>query len=134
MSDNATPWIDDPYAAAYPETLPFWEAAAQGRFVVKTCRNCERPHWYPRIVCPHCRSTDLEWREASGRGTVYSYSVMRRAETPYVVAYVRLDEGTTLLTNLVDCDPDSVRIGQAVSVRFRQAPDGRSMPVFAPAG
>ena len=133
MSENSTPWAKDPYAAAYPESLPFWQAAAHGRLLLKTCKSCERPHWYPRVVCPFCRSTELEWREASGRGTIYTCSVMRRVEQPYVLAYVRLAEGTTLLTNIVDCDPDSVRIGQEVQVRFRPAPEGRSMPVFAPA-
>jgi uncharacterized OB-fold protein len=123
----------DAYAAAYPETRPFWEAAAEGRLLVKACRACGRAHWYPKVVCPFCRSTDLEWRQASGRGTVYTYSVMRRVEVPYVLAYVTLEEGPTLMTNIVDCDVDAVRIGQAVQVRFRPAPQGRSVPVFAPA-
>jgi hypothetical protein len=122
----------DPYVAAYPETLPFWQAAAEGRLLLKFCRLCGRTHWYPRALCPHCHSADLEWREASGKGTVYSFTVVRRAEPPYVLALVRLDEGTTLLTNIVDCDPDSVRIGQRVALCFRPAREGRSMPYFRP--
>ena len=130
---NTIGFEQDAYAAAYPETRPFWEAAAEGRLLLKACRACGRAHWYPKVVCPFCHSDDLEWREASGRGTIYTYSVMRRVEVPYVLAYVTLEEGPTLMTNIVDCDVDSVRIGQAVQVRFRQAPQGRTVPVFAPA-
>ena len=130
---NTIGFEQDAYAAAYPETRPFWEAAVEGRLLVKACRACGRAHWYPKVVCPFCHSVDLEWREASGRGTIYTYSVMRRVEVPYVLAYVTLEEGPTLMTNIVDCDVDSVRIGQAVQVRFRQAPQGRTVPVFAPA-
>ena len=124
---------DDPYVAAYPETLPFWEAAAAGRLLLKFCRQCGRTHWYPRALCPHCHSSDLEWRESAGWGSVYSFTVVRRAEPPYVLAYVQLEEGPRLLTNIVDCDPDSVQIGQRVSVTFRPAAEGRAMPVFRPA-
>lgn len=130
---NTIGFEQDAYAAAYPETRPFWEAAAEGRLLLKACRACGRAHWYPKVVCPFCHSDDLEWREASGRGTIYTYSVMRRVEVPYVLAYVTLEEGPTLMTNIVDCDVDSVRIGQSVQVRFRQAPQGRTVPVFAPA-
>lgn len=135
MSETLTAggFESDPYALAYPETRPFWEAAAEGRLLLKACKACTRAHWYPKVVCPFCHSTDLEWRPASGRGTVYTYSVMRRVEVPYVLAYVTLDEGPTLLTNIVDCDVDSVRIGQSVQVGFRAAPQGRRVPVFAPA-
>jgi uncharacterized OB-fold protein len=122
----------DPFVAAYPETLPFWQAAAEGRFLLKHCRQCGRTHWYPRALCPHCHSSDLEWRESAGRGSVYSFTVVRRAEPPYVLGYVHLDEGPKLLTNIVDCDPDSVQIGQRVSVIFRPAPEGRPMPFFRP--
>lgn len=132
-STNTIGFELDAYAAAYPETRPFWEAAAEGRLLLKACRACGRAHWYPKVVCPFCHSVDLEWREASGRGTVYTYSVMRRVEVPYVLAYVTLEEGPTLMTNIVDCDVDSVRIGQAVQVRFRQAPQGRTVPIFVPA-
>ena len=130
---NTSGFEADAYASAYPETRPFWEAAAEGRLLLKACRACGRAHWFPKVVCPFCHAQDLEWREASGRGTVYTYSVMRRVETPYVVAYVKLEEGPTLLTNEVDCDVDSVRIGQPVQGRFRPAREGRSVPVFTPA-
>src|SRR5215472_6430412 len=62
-----------------PETKPFWDAAAQGRLLIKRCTACDEPHWYPRAICPFCGSERTEWMEASGHGTIYSYSVFRRA-------------------------------------------------------
>ncbi len=125
-------WHDDPYVRAYPESTPFWEAAAQGRLVLPRCRACGEHHWHPRAMCPLCGSADLEWTASAGRGTVYSYSIVRAKSGPYVLAYVRLDEGPVLLTNLVDCAHDDVRIDQRVHARFRATDEGRSVPVFAP--
>ncbi len=114
------------------DTKPFWEAAAEGRFLIKRCLACERVHWYPRTLCPFCFSERTEWQPASGRGVIYSYSVMRRATPPYVVAFVTLDEGPTMLTNIVACDPDSLCIGQKVSVVFRPTDGEFMVPVFEP--
>jgi uncharacterized OB-fold protein len=133
-SDVAKGFEQDPFAAAFPETRPFWEAAQQGRLMLPVCEDCGRAHWYPRALCPLCGGTRLRWTEASGRGTVYAFSPARRADPPYVLAYVTLDEGPTLMTNLVDVAPESLRIGQRVGVRFRPAPEGRAMPFFAPLG
>ncbi len=116
-----------------PETRPFWDAAADGRFLIRRCRACGEAHWYPRPACPFCDAGGTEWVEASGRGTVYAFSAMTRAPEPYVIAYVTLDEGPTLVTNIVDCDPDAVAVGQAVRVVFVAAEDGRAVPMFAPA-
>jgi hypothetical protein len=115
------------------ENRAFWEAANQGRYLVKKCRACGEAHYYPRAICPFCQSTDTEWAEGSGRGTVYTYSVMRRAPVPYAIAYVTLAEGPTVMTNLVDCDFDAIRIGQAVEVTFRKADNGQEIPMFKPA-
>jgi len=115
------------------ETQPFWEAAATGRLLVKRCTACGESHHYPRPLCPFCGSDRTEWREASGRGSVYSYSVMRRAPVPYALAYVTLDEGVTMMTNIVDCDLDAIRIGQAVRVVFKPTDDGPPVPMFTPA-
>lgn len=117
----------------YPETQKYWDAASEGRLLVKRCQDCGEHHHYPRAACPFCYSERTEWREASGRGTIYSYSVMRRAPVPYVIAYVTLAEGATMMTNIVDCDPDRVRIGQAVKVCFRPSQGGPPLPVFTPA-
>jgi uncharacterized OB-fold protein len=115
-----------------PETQVFWDAAKEGRFLTKHCRSCGRSHWYPRSHCPFCASPDTEWMEASGRGVIYSYSVMRRAKPTYVMAYVTLEEGPTMMTNLVDCDPDTLKIGDAVSVCFVQTAEKHALPMFRP--
>ena len=116
------------------ETERYWAAAKDGVLMIKTCNACGEAHYYPREICPHCGSTDTEWREASGKGTIYSYSVMRRAEIPYVIAYVTLDEGVTMMTNIVDADFDAIAIGKAVEVTFRETEGGMALPVFRLAG
>lgn len=115
-----------------PETGPYWEAAKAGRFLIKRCRACARFHWYPRAVCPHCMSGDTEWVEASGEGTIYSFSVMARATIPYAIAYVELAEGVRVMTNIVDYPFDAIRIGQPVRLRFAPTEGGGALPVFAP--
>ena len=116
-----------------PETKPFWEAAAQGRLLIKKCLTCGRVHFYPRAICPFCGSDKTEWVTASGRGTVYSYSVMRRVPVPYALAYVTLEEGVSMMTNIVDCDLDAIRIGQPVTVIFKPSEGGPPVPMFRPA-
>jgi len=116
-----------------PETKPFWDAAAEGRLLIKKCRSCGQVHYYPRAICPFCFADATEWLPASGRGTIYSYSVMRRVPVPYAIAYVTLEEGVTMLTNIEGCDLDTIRIGQAVKVVFRPTEGGPPVPMFTPA-
>jgi uncharacterized OB-fold protein len=115
-----------------PETRPFWDAAEEGRLLIKRCTACGRPHHYPRSICPFCWSDRTEWVAASGRGTIYSYSVMRRVPVPYAIAYVTLDEGITMMTNIIDCDLEGIRIGQPVRVVFRPTDGGPPVPMFTP--
>lgn len=112
------------------ETERYWAAAKDGVLLIKFCNACREAHYYPREICPHCGSADTEWREASGKGTIYSYSVMRRAATPYVIAYVTLDEDVTMMSNIVDADFDAIAIGKAVEVTFRKTEGGMALPVF----
>ena len=116
-----------------PESQPFWDAAAAGRLLLKRCEACGEPHYYPRPICPFCGSDATQWKDASGRGTIYSFSVMRRVPTPYAIAYVTLAEGPTMMTNIVDCDLDAIRIGQAVKVVFKPTDGGPPVPMFTPA-
>ena len=116
-----------------PETQPFWDAAADGRLMIKKCAGCGQVHYYPRALCPFCGSDRTEWLRASGRGTIYSYSVMRRVPVPYALAYVTLEEGVTMMTNIVDGDLDRIRIGLPVKVVFRPTEGGPPVPMFAPA-
>src|SRR5271155_3839893 len=101
------------------ESEAFFNATREGRFMIPVCTACSKAHWYPRAICPFCPSDKVEWREASGKGTIYTFSYMRRVKEPYVIAHVTLAEGPTMLTNIVDCDADDVRIGQAVTVVFQ---------------
>ena len=116
-----------------PETQPYWDAAAQGRLVIRKCGSCGKLHHYPRTVCPFCFADATEWQAASGRGTIYAFSIMRRAEVPYAIAYVTLDEGVTMLTNLVDCEFNGLHIGQPVRVVFKPTAGGPPLPMFTPA-
>jgi uncharacterized OB-fold protein len=124
-----------------PEVKQFWDATAEGRLLLPRCVECAAVIWYPRPFCPQCASTRVEWIEASGHGTVYSFTVNRRgvADLPayrdagvYVLAYVELDEGPRVMTNVVDCDPDGVRIGQRVEVVFHDTGQGTALPRFRP--
>ena len=91
-SAETTPWENDFFAAAYPEVMEFWSAAAQGKLLLPTCQSCNKAHWYPRAFCPLCGSTELQWTEASGLGKIYAFSPARRAKPVYTLAYVTLDE------------------------------------------
>jgi len=123
-----------PAPAVNPEIRPYFDAAAQGRLLVKRCADCGRHHHYPRAICPHCFSERTEWHEAKGTGTVHTYSVLRRGvPVPYCIAYVTLDEGVSMMTNIVDCDLDAVRIGQPVRVVFKPTDGGPPVPMFTPA-
>ncbi len=113
------------------ETQRFWDAAAEGQLLIKRCTACHEPHYYPRAICPFCFSSETVWEQAAGTGSIYSVSVMRRgADAPYALAYVTLDEGPSMLTNIVDCDYDALTIGQRVRVRFVPTDGGPPVPMF----
>ncbi|WP_349604828.1 OB-fold domain-containing protein [Cupriavidus sp. DF5525] len=127
-----TPYTPTPFKAPaeHPDNTEFWAAAREGRLLVRHCDSCGKPHWYPRTLCPFCLGT-THWKQASGRGTIYSYSVTRRAgPMPFCMAYVKLDEGVTMMTQIVDCDLDTVRIGQQVLLRFAPSDGGAPLPTF----
>jgi len=112
----------------------YYEAAGQGKLLVKKCADCGEVHHYPRGICPFCFSDKVSWQEAKGTGTIYTYSVTRRAgPVVYCIAYVTLDEGVSMMTNIVDCDLDTVRCGQKVKVTFKKSEGGTSIPMFTPA-
>jgi len=115
------------------ESKAFFEAARAGKFVIPICTACGKAHWYPRAICPFCAGEKVEWRPASGKGTIYTFSVMRRVSEPYAIAHVTLAEGPTMLTNIVDCDFDKLRVGQAVAVVFQDSENGQPVPMFTPA-
>lgn len=111
------------------EAAPQWRSTG-GKLAVQKCVPCDKAFYYPRAVCPSCLGSDIKWIECSGRGTIYSHSTMRRGE-PYTIAYVTLEEGPQMMTNIVDCAPEDISIGQAVSVTFKEI-DGIATPMFRP--
>jgi len=130
----STPYQDRPLGKVVVDaaTEPYWAAARQGVLKLRRCTACQRPHWYPRPVCPFCQG-DTEWVDAAGTGEIYSVSVTRRAgPIPYALAFVKLDEGVTMMSNIVDCDLDDLRIGQRVRLVFKAADDGERVPMFTP--
>ena len=131
-----------PAPMVQPEVKVFWDATTQGKLLLPKCTKCRGYIWFPRPFCPACGSLSIEWVQASGRGTVYSYTINRRGggdlpeykeAPPYVLAYVQLEEGPRVMTNIVDCDVESVRIGQAVEVVFHDTGAGTALPRFRPA-
>lgn len=131
----STPQLPAPAPTVNPDTEPFWSAAAEHRLVLPRCRDCATVIWYPRSLCPHCWSTDVEWFEAAGTGTIYSYSVNRkgfgayRDAAPYVLAYVELAEGPRVLTNVVG-DHEALHIGAAVRAVFHDTESGTALVRF----
>jgi uncharacterized protein len=120
-------------------TGPYWQAAREHRFVLPRCSDCARFHFYPRTVCPYCRSAHLAWEEASGAGEVYSYTVVHRAPSPtfaqaapYVIAVIALREGPHMMTRLASVEPGAVRIGLRVKVDFDDVSETVSLPIFRP--
>ncbi|MCX4738461.1 Zn-ribbon domain-containing OB-fold protein [Streptomyces antibioticus] len=114
-------------------TRAYWDAAAEGRLLIRRCGDCGRAHHYPREFCPYCWSESVTWENASGRATLYTWSVVHRNDlppfgerTPYVAAVVDLAEGPRMSTELVDVREPQV--GMVLEVRFREG-----VPVFGPA-
>lgn len=121
------------------ETRAFWEATTRGELQVTRCRTCEEWTWYPRGFCPHCGGLEVDWVPVSGRGTVYSWTVVRRGglgdyrgAEPYVLAYVELAEGVRMMTNIVDVDESALAIGLEVEVVFHPTEGEAALPRFTP--
>jgi uncharacterized OB-fold protein len=121
-----------------PTSAPFWDATRHGRYLLQWCTDCDRPVFYPREFCPQCGGFSLEWRPASGRGTVHTFTVDHKGHpaigggAPFVIALVELDEGVRVMTNVVGCEPAAVRVGLPVEVTWEPLSDGRQLPLFTP--
>ena len=119
----------------------YWARAAEGELALPYCTSCNRPFWYPRWHCPQCGSAAVEWRPASGHGSVHTFTVVRRSDhpyfrerVPYVVAMIELDEGIRIMSNVVGCRPEVVTIGMRVRCTFEWIDDCVGLPLFAPVG
>jgi len=135
--------IQKPLPAIAPEASPFWQAAAQQKLAMQRCQACRAWVWTPRPACNECGSDQLEWTLLTGRGEIYSFTVIRQIagrgaskafepDIPYVVAWVDLVEGPRMITNIVGCSPDQVRLGMKVTVAFEQVAPDIWLPKFKP--
>jgi uncharacterized OB-fold protein len=131
--------LPSPEPHVTPETVAYWEAAGDGRLLVGYCTDCGEHFFYPRRRCPLCAGADVEYVEAEGTGTVHARTIVRQAggdyaeATPYVLAYVELDEGPRMLTNVVGADPEDVEVGDRVEVTFDAVAGDVALPRFRPA-
>ena len=119
-------------------TAPFWAGTRQNKLLLQRCLDCGAHRWTPQVLCRDCLSGRYEWSEVSGKGTLFSFTIVHRPplpafKVPYVVAVVELDEGPLMLTNLVDCDPAELAVGMAVRVAFEEASDAITLYKFRPA-
>jgi uncharacterized OB-fold protein len=138
MSENSKAPRPLPKLGSYLDTKEFWEGAKRHKLMLQFCTETRKFQHYPRPVSLYTGRHTIEWRESSGFGRVYSWTVTRspwpghEGRVPYICAYVDLDEGVRFLCNLVDCRDDEVEIGMQVEVRWDRLSDDISFPDFAP--
>ncbi len=125
-----------------PESDFYWESASNGKLVFQRCSNCDKAQFYPRVYCIHCRGKSLLWEESSGKGTLYTYTIVHspphpsfKKDVPYIVGIVELNEGFRIPTSLTGLDPDpqNIAIGMPLEVTFEQVSDAIGLPKFRPA-
>jgi uncharacterized OB-fold protein len=126
-----------PIPLTQPWTEAFWEGTKHGKLLVQHCRDCDSNIFYPRKFCPECWSGNLDWIEATGKGTIHSFSTAYdmveprfMSDLPYTLAYVDLDEGIRMATRIVECAPEEIAIGKRVEVTFHRLNDDFHLPYF----
>ena len=120
-------------------TQPYWEGVRRRKLLVQQCRGCGNLWHPPTPICPHCQAKDYEWHAVSGRGVVYSYTIVHHPahpavvdKVPYLVALVTLDEGPRVVSNILNCPIDKVTVGMPVRLTFQEIADGVVLPQFEP--
>jgi uncharacterized protein len=128
-----------PLPVVTEENRPFWEGCRQGKLLLQYCDTCQKYQFYPRLYCMHCGTEKPRWVEASGRGVIYSYTIIAQNkspefvhDTPYNVAIVQLEEGPRMLSNIVAIDPANLRVDLPVTVVFDPVNEVISLPRFKP--
>jgi len=127
-----------PLPYIHAETKAYWDGAKSHELLIRKCVTCGQFHFYPREFCPACLSSDVEWVKASGRGTVYSVTVCHRPaprfekDVPYNLALIELEEGVRMMSNIVDCPNDDIKIGMTVEVVFDSVTPEVTLPKFRP--
>ncbi len=131
--------IEKPIPESNSWTQPFWDAVHERRLIIQQCTDCGEKIFYPRLICTACFSQNLEWIEASGKGTVYTFTIVVNnapsaflEDMPYIIAVIKLDEGVQMLSNIVECDPDQVYCDMPVEVTYKKINDEYTLPVFKP--
>src|SRR3954447_5608159 len=121
-------------------SAPFFNGAREGKLLLQHCSGCDRWSFPVRERCPHCFAARLEWRQASGRGTLYTFTVMHQvmnpgfaSAAPYNVAQVDLEEGVRMTSNVVGVSNDQLRIGMPLEAIFEVVGDNIRLPKFRPA-
>lgn len=118
------------------DSRPYWEGLAQGELRVQRCNSCSKAVFYPRALCPHCFSDQLSWIVASGKGTIYSYTVAHQAfgpfaaDVPFIVIIAELEEGVRMMSRLLDAPRERVMVGAAVKVTFEKVEEDLTLPYF----
>lgn len=120
--------------------MAFWEGTKNNKLLIQHCKDCNSNIFYPRKFCPECWSGNLDWIEATGKATIYSYSTAYDMveprfweDIPYTLAYVDLEEGIRMATRIVGCSPEEIFIGKKVEVTFHKLNDDFYLPYFKPA-
>lgn len=137
MAETSSFEIPKPRPNPTPTSQPFWDALAQNRILVQQCRGCDSWVFYPRARCTHCLSAALEWKEVSGSGTLFTYSIANQPtapmfadETPQVIAIVELEEGVRMTTTLIVDSPLALQVGAPVEPVFDHGSDGATLLRF----
>lgn len=132
MSEQVPPFA----IASDSDSQPYWDGIAQGELRIQRCDTCSRPVFYPRAICPHCFSNQLSWIVASGKGTIYTYTVAHQAfgpfaaEVPFIIALVELEEGVRLMTRIINAPRERIAIGVSVQVAFTSINEDVTLPYF----
>jgi hypothetical protein len=124
-----------------PETIEYWKACKDHKLIIQKCAHCHKFRFYPQNICPFCQSNQFKWVEATGRGHIFSFSVVYRAadkafanHAPYILALVELDERVRMKSQIIEANPDNLKIGQRVEVVFKDLTEEITLPFFKPIG
>ncbi len=128
-----------PLPTPLPWSRPFWEGCKRHELLIQRCKDCGTNIFYPKLYCSNCLSPNLEWIKTSGRGKVYTFTVVENyaptdfaQDVPYVVAVIKLEESVQLMSNIVDCKPEQVKCDMEVEVVFEDVTDEVTLPKFRP--
>ena len=128
-----------PLPVADVDSDEFWNGCHRHELLLQRCEQCHSFHYPPAPICPQCFSMNLKWEKASGKGEVYTYTIVRRPlspewekDVPYTVGVIQLNEGVRMVSNVIGCKPEDISIGMKVEVAFEDVTENISLPKFKP--